>query len=304
MTKVYRQMYLYGHALFAMARPMQLLAVTLVYGLGTLIALAQSATLNTHTLFIGYIALLLVSASIHYANEYADYETDRITKRTPFSGGSGALLRTGVPRYTALWAATIALLIGGSIGITGLVYGRFPPVTVVILLLGAVGGWMYSLPPLRLAWRGWGEIDNALLGGVLLPVYGFAVQSGQVSWQIVLICLPFGILVFINLLATTWADREADAQVGKYTLATRWPISHLRILYNVAAGAAFMLLISLPSSLLPPAVAWSGFIVVPVVIWGSFSYTRIHSPFPTVTAMVLYLLIQIGAWGIEIANIG
>lgn len=57
--------------------------------------------------------------------------------------------------------------------------------------------------------------------GVALPVYVYVVQAGPLDPQVVLIFIPFGTLVFVNLLATTWADREADAAVEKFTLATR-----------------------------------------------------------------------------------
>ena len=43
------------------------------------------------------------------------------------------------------------------------------PIAVHVLSLGAFFGWMYSVRPFALAWHGWGEVDNAALGGVLLP---------------------------------------------------------------------------------------------------------------------------------------
>ncbi len=85
------------------------------------------------------------------------------------------------------------------------------------------------MPPLRLAWCGWGELTNALLGAVALPVYAYSIQSGHVNLQIILACLPFGLLAFNNLLATQWAGRSADAQVGKRSLATLSLVSKLRL---------------------------------------------------------------------------
>lgn len=63
-------------------------------------------------------------------------------------------------------------------------------------------GWAYSLPPLALAWRELGELDNAALGGLVLPLYGFAVASGRVSFDPILACVPFVALVFANMLET------------------------------------------------------------------------------------------------------
>jgi len=114
---------------------------------------------------------------------------------------------------------------------------------------------------------------------------------------VILIFIPFGMLVFINLLATTWADRKADHAVGKFTLATRWQRTRLRRVYLAVAVGAFIYLGALNQFLFPQAVFKTSFLVVPVVIWGFVVYTRQHSPFPTVAAMAVYLLIQIAAWG-------
>ena len=77
--------------LFKMARPNQLLVIILVYIYGSLVARAHGISFDLVAFLFGLAVVLPVSASIHYANEYADHETDSLTTRTPFSGGSGAL---------------------------------------------------------------------------------------------------------------------------------------------------------------------------------------------------------------------
>jgi 1,4-dihydroxy-2-naphthoate octaprenyltransferase len=110
--------------------------------------------------------------------------------------------------------------------------------------------------------------------------------------------VPFTLLAFNNLLATTWADRRADAQVGKLTLAIRWSPGHLRALYLALAMASFILLSIYSITLLPPVVALSCVLVLPLVVWGSLDYTRRKSPHASVFAMVAMLLLQIAAWTI------
>ena len=60
-------------ALWAMARPSQLLLIVLVYGLGVAIALAEGASIDGTAIGVGLAALVPTAASVHYANEYADY---------------------------------------------------------------------------------------------------------------------------------------------------------------------------------------------------------------------------------------
>lgn len=251
---------IYFWTCYKMSRPSQLLLIALVFGFGTMIALAGGSTFNLVACLYGLLALIPASASVHYANEYADYETDNLTVRTAFSGGSGALQVSGLSRQLALISAWAALFIGIILVSIGWAAGLLNGYAIVILALGTFSGWMYSLRPLAFARRGWGELVNALLGGVLLPIYGYTVQTGRIDMIILFASLPFGILAFLNLLATTWPDREADAIVGKRTLATRWFSNRLRLLYLTAAAGFFLLMIFfLRTAILPPLVAWSSF---------------------------------------------
>ncbi|MFC5367343.1 prenyltransferase [Salinirubrum litoreum] len=291
-------------ALIEMSRPDQLLLMVLLYATGVLVAVVAGATLDPLSALVGFLLFSPVAVSVHYANEYADYETDHLTTRTPFSGGSGALVRTGLPRRLALRAAVAALVlaavaVGVVAGIELWATGRVTTVpdakALGLLALIAVLGWQYSLPPLALAWHGWGELDNALLGGVLLPVYGVAV-AGEVTVASVLAFLPFGCVVFVNLLATTWPDRAADAAVGKATLATRLSAGRLRWLYAGGLLAGGVSMAAVHGGPVPAVVCWASLLAAPFLLWGLLAYTRRRSPFPTVAGMVLLAGAQFAGW--------
>jgi len=277
-----------------MSRPDQLALIALVYVMGTAIALARGVAFDPTEAIAGLLALLPVAASVHYANEYADYFADYLAVRTPFSGGSGALQRTGLPREIALRAAVGTALAGIGFALVCLVHG-YPPPALYLLLGIAVFGWAYSVGP-ALAWRGLGELDNAALGGIALPAYGFAVQAGTVTPAVVLVSIPFCALVFVNLLDTTWVDREADGAVGKRTLATRWPAARLRALYLLGVAVWLASVLLLWGRLLPDPVVLANLLAAPLVAWGAWWYTRRRSPFPSVAAMVLAALSGTVAW--------
>ncbi len=292
--------FLLTRVLFSMSRPTHLLLIAFVYLFGTVIALADGASLEVSTFWIGLFVLIPLSASVHYANEYADFETDSLTNRTLFSGGSGALPKSGLPRIIALRAAWGAGSVGPLIALLAIVRGSLSALSLGILLIGTLLGWMYSLKPLALGWRGLGELDNAVLGGVLLPLYGYVVQAGKFEAWVIAALLPFGGAVFINLLATTWPDRVADRQVGKQTLATRMPTGYLRVLYWSFALAIVISVILLLHRVLPVEVVFGSLLITPVLLWGGLRYTRQHSPFPTATAMVLLLAAQFVGWWLTI----
>ena len=127
-------------ALFAMSRPLQLISIALVYLLGTIIAVEHGVSMDTTAFVWGLSVLLPVSASVHYANEYADHETDALTTRTPFSGGSGALSRTGLSASLALQAAWVSLILGISFALILLMIDHLPLEAFGVLALGAFGG--------------------------------------------------------------------------------------------------------------------------------------------------------------------
>lgn len=277
------------------SRPAQLVLVAGVYLLGAKAARALGSAVTPPQLLAGLVPLLPVAASIHYANEYADYETDMRTDRTPFSGGSGALPKSGVPRRFVLHAAIATLALGMALGSGLWSVGWLSSSAGWLLVVGAVFGWQYSLPPLALAWRGLGELDNAALGGLVLPAYGAAVVGGPIG-LVALAAVPFALVVLCNLFATQWPDREADAAVGKDTLAVRWPATRLRIAYVGIAVAAGLALIWLHPTVIPTPVAVASLPVVPLVALGANGYTRRHVPWPTVSAMVGLATLQLVAW--------
>ena len=100
-----------------------------------------------------------------------------------------------------------------------------------------------------------------------------------------------------QFIATTWADRDADEAVGKLTLATRWKPVRLRWAYLAVAVSTFVYLGIFNMLLYPQAVTLASLLVLPVLLWGFSAYTHQHSPFSTVAAMAVFLLIQIAAWG-------
>jgi 1,4-dihydroxy-2-naphthoate octaprenyltransferase len=167
---------------------------------------------------------------------------------------------------------------------------------VLLLVVGAVGGWVYSVGPFPLAWHGLGEIDNAVLGGMVLPLYGVAIAGGSLDMPTVATFTPLALVVGANLLATTWPDRLADASVGKWTLATRWPIGRLRATYAIVAVAAIVLLLFQAIGPGPLAVAVGGLTVAPLLAAGLATYTRIESPVATVAAMLWLIAAQLLAW--------
>jgi 1,4-dihydroxy-2-naphthoate octaprenyltransferase len=283
-------------AFWSLSRPSQVLAVVLVFLMGVLGAYALENDFSLGQALWAFAVTLPLTVSIHYANEYADVETDALTERTSFSGGSGVLPAGIVSRMAVLRWAVGLLLLSMLLQGAGWAGGALSWQSGVVWLAIAAGGWAYSMPPVALSWRGWGELDNALLGGVIMPVYGYLSQSTAVPLNFYLSCLPFTIIVFVNLLATTWPDRLADAAVGKFTLVTRLRRRTLRGLFLGLCVAAYGLLAALLWVEVPAAVVVGGMLALPFSGWAWLRYTKQESPAPAVGAMVIMMVGTLGGW--------
>jgi 1,4-dihydroxy-2-naphthoate octaprenyltransferase len=280
-------------AFVRMARPLQLLAVVFVYILGLLISSDPVSGFDFKEILFGLLVLLTGAISIHLANEFSDFETDQITQRTLFSGGSGALPELGLDPKGALWLAYFWLMITGCLVFLGLIHSWLLISSCLLLAIGVLLGWAYSMPPCRIAWRGWGETLNAFLGGYLLPLYGSTVILGRIDLSVLVVSTPFALLTFNNLLATTYADRDADRAVGKFTLATRNNDVALRRIYITVAFVSFFFTLFIPISLMPLRVKWLSLLTGPALIWGWRRYTISKDPLPSVSAMSTLLAAQL-----------
>ena len=279
-----------------MARPAQVALVLLVFANGALLATWRGAPVSPSlaALMVASVLVVLVASAAHLTNEAIDHATDRLTERTPFSGGSGALEASGLEPALPLrvaGGASVAALTGA---IMATATGWLAPIAAVLLLVGLAGGVAYSLPPLAAMRRGLGEPLNALLGGLLLPLYGVAVVASELELLDILAFAPFACAVFASVLATAWPDREADAATGKGTLQVRLARHTLRRIH-MSATIAFVAttVVATVSGAMP--LAWAGLAVLPALIVGTAGYTRRRSPLPNVAAMVgLALLTALG----------
>lgn len=283
-------------AVWQMSRPEQVALIVVVFAAGVAAGLASGGA-EVAAVPWALAALVPTAVSVHVVNEYADHATDLLTARTAFSGGSGALQQFGLHRRAALWVAVVTGLIG--LGLTGLgvLLGGLGTLAALLLGVGLVGGWQYSVGPLAFSRRGAGEPVNAALGGLLLPVYGVATVGSDVLVRDVLAFLPFALLVFVNLLETQWPDRDADRAVGKATLVVRVSPATVRTLAAVAVVTAYGLLpVLVWAEVLPPAVALASLVGVPLSVWGLIRLTRAPAPLPAVMAMVAVVVAQALAW--------
>jgi len=201
--------------------PSQLyLALPLLLGQGVAVRL-EGRALDVGTWVAVQLFGVLDQLFIVYANDWADQETDRHNRTaTPFSGGSRVLVE-GRLSARALGRAALACAVGLLTISVGLAVTRGEPLLVPLAVAALALLWAYSYPPLRLSYRGGGELLQMVGVAGVLPLYGYVAQGGEPGrfpWALVVLLLPTHLACAI---ATALPDEPSDRETGKLTLPAR-----------------------------------------------------------------------------------
>ena len=158
---------------------------------------------------------------------------------TQFSGGSRVLI---YDLLTLRQLVAIALGLFGGAAAVGL-YLVWATASQTLLWIGVAGialGVAYTAPPLKLVYRGLGEIAVAIGFGPIMLLGAYVVQTGSLSWEAALASVPVAILVMLILYVNEIPDRVGDAAAGKRTLPVRLSADMVTGGYLVFALAAFV----------------------------------------------------------------
>ena len=184
--------------------------------IGTLLALLLNAEFNLYKFIWGYLILFMASMATHYSNDYFDFRVDQFGTRTPFSGGSGILVENpelkDLSKKLAYFFICLSIIIAA--GFT--VYYSFPITFFLFVLFGNALVWFYSAPPIKLSYRGLGEIGN-LLNGFIMPGAGYFVTMGTIDLPFIVFSIPFLFLQFMFTMGVEIPDLEGDKMGGKIT---------------------------------------------------------------------------------------
>ncbi|MGQ9919584.1 MAG: prenyltransferase, partial [Bryobacteraceae bacterium] len=88
--------------------------------------------------------------------------------------------------------------------------------------VGALCGWFYTCPPLKLVYRGLGEVVIAGCSGMLTVVSGYYLQANAFDLAMIPPALALAASILNVILINEYADRFSDARTGKRT-GRSWP---------------------------------------------------------------------------------
>lgn len=194
------------------------------YAIGALAVSPSSSVLGTSVFWAGYLCLFLLEVATVWINELVDLPTDQRNRYfNPFTGGSRVLVDGSLSQKEVKVGIGVVLsgLLASTIWLLSL-SAAAPAAVVAVLGVLTVLAIGYTAAPLKLSYRGLGELDVAVTHslGVLLCGYVFlgGAWNDPTPW---LLSVPMllGILPSITLAGIP--DLEADALASKGTLAVR-----------------------------------------------------------------------------------
>jgi len=228
--------------LFHASRPNFLAASAAPVLVGSSLGYAITGSFNFGLFILALLAIMALQAGSNMANDYFDHISgnDWANKNpTPFSGGSRYIQQGILSPRTVLLAALAALAAGSVIGLIVVLLTK----SLLILILGVIGllgGFFYTAPPIKLGYRCVGEFVIALLFG-LLPVFAsYYLQTGKIDIIPLLPAAVVAILIFLIILINEFPDLAADTAVNKKTIIVRLGVPASVWIYRIAVISGFI----------------------------------------------------------------
>ncbi|GJM05101.1 MAG: hypothetical protein DHS20C09_10920 [marine bacterium B5-7] len=213
--------------------------ICIFLGISTAYAILPSIDLTTILkIFFGAIAAHI---SVNTLNEYDDFKSglDLITKKTPFSGGSGALPANPEMAKSVFVLGLVSLSVTIIIGVNFVLeHGmEIMPIGLAgVVLIVAYTKWINRSPLLCLIAPGLGFGTFMVVGTNNILTGGYTALVWIVS------LVPF-LLVNNLLLLNQYPDIEADSTVGRKTFPIAFGIKNSNFVYAVFMLTAYSLII-------------------------------------------------------------
>ena len=254
--------------------------------LGVSIAIFQGIQVNVSTVILIALAALSSHISVNTLNEYFDFKSglDAMTQRTPFSGGSGALVANPQSLSHVLIVGMFTLFVTVLIGlyfVYQLGFEVLPIGFIGVILIVTYTSWINKSPLICLIAPGLGFGILFVVG----TVYVLNGEFAQLSWYLALV--PF-FLVNNLLLLNQYPDIKADQKVGRNHIPIAYGVKTASIIYTVFSILTFGLIIVLVTLGVIPKLSLIALLPLPLAISainGAFRYGENIGQYPQFLTM-------------------
>jgi len=227
----------------------------LPYFLGQVIAINVQGKLNWLHFWLGFTGILFVLAAVELFNEYFDAKEggDRIFSQE----------QPVIPVWffkLGISALAMAFIIGLYLFLQT---GWF---VLLFSFLGFLGAYFYVGPPVRWAYRGFGETVIGLCYGPFMLLGSYYIQTQRIDFTPFFVSVISGLSVFCLAILNEIPDYYQDMIVGKRNLVVRLGKQRAVLLLKSGLTGVFALLISGVISKIIPAMAMAALVTLPWIL--------------------------------------
>lgn len=236
-----------------------LFAGLLPFGLGQVVAWRESGSFDSSVFAVALTGLAFVLIGVESFNEYFDARigTDRV-----FS-----LEREEVPRSTFI-CGLVSFSIAAAVMLILTVYLGWQ--VVMFAAVGAVAACFYVTPPVKLAYRGLGEMAIVLSYGPMMTAGSFFVQTRRMAIAPFIASIIPALLILCVTVINEIPDFFGDRICGKRNLTVRLGRVRAIWLCGIASFVCFVFILGAALSGIIPKGALIALIPFPLTIRNFF----------------------------------
>lgn len=241
--------------------------------LGQAIGIAATGRVDPLALSLGLLLVVFDLAFVVLLNDWGDQEVDALKRRIAADLCSPKTIPDGILEPSSvLWGGLGAGALTLAVAATAEHVLSRPGLTIATLLCLLVFV-AYSLPPLRLNYRGGGEILEMIGVGFALPWVTAYLQSGIAMPRGLVVLPAFALMCLASALASGLADEPSDRLGGKRTFTTMFGPASVRHAAEGLVLGAILVWAALPILASDVAQVW---MVVPVVLVMGVDYRELR----------------------------
>ncbi|MGZ7048991.1 MAG: prenyltransferase [Methanobacterium sp.] len=204
-----------------MGRPHVLVGNFLLFTMGALLAVLLNAQFNIIQFILGYSILFTAHLSVHYSNDYFDFEADHYNIPNSISKGRGILVENPDLKEFSIRFSIFLMALSLALAAFFTFIFNYTLNFFLFFLFGNLLAWFYTAPPIKLVYRRLGEIANIIAVIIFLGA-GYFTLMGTLDLPFFVFSIPviFLQIIFINCFEIP--DMESDKLGGKITWIVSW----------------------------------------------------------------------------------
>ena len=251
-----------------------------LYTMGAFLAVASGIDFSIELFIFGYAIMMPAHLALSYSNNYFDIEVDK--KNTPVSISGGSKVLIDYPELISMckYISIILMLLSVFLATIFVLLFSYSLVFIAFIVFGNLLGFFYTSPPLKLAYRGFGEVANMINMGLLMPGIGYWAMKGNLDLFYFVFAAAFFLYGLEFMIIVETPDMEGDIKAKKMTFVASKGrrFSYIILLCSIITASLYFLAVGLVGifadkinyfiifllSLFPIIIAVKGFLKNPI----------------------------------------